>query len=239
MADLPVIVFDGIQFSYDGEHPVLDVASLTLGAGLTLVVGPNGAGKSTLLRLAAGVERPARGSVTVAGADLWRQEVEARRVLAYVPEYPELTPYATIVDVMQLVARLRRLPSSSVAEALDRVGLLEVAWRTIRELSMGQRRRALLAAALLGEPRVVILDEPLETMDLDTRDVVLEWVRSRCAAGAAVLVATHDLEPFAEEATAVVAMRGGVPRFVSLAEAGHGTERLQRLEELARGDGHV
>ena len=229
-----MIQFDNIRFSYDGEHAVLDVPSLVIGGGLTLVVGPNGAGKSTLLRLAAGVERPERGTVTVGGADLWRREVEARRELAYVPEYPELTPYATIVDVLQLVARLRQLPTSAVADALDRVGLLEVAWRTIRELSMGQRRRALLAAALLGEPRVVILDEPLETMDLATRDVVMQWVRARCAAGATVLVATHDLEPFAADASAAVAVSAGEARLIALGDTG---SRLPLLMDLARGDG--
>src|SRR6185503_3559452 len=155
---------------------------------LTMVVGANGSGKSTLLRIAAGVERPRKGTVTVDGHDMWRDEVAARRSLAFVPEHPELTPYASIADVLQLVARLRGATYDDVANALDRVGLLEVAWHTVRELSMGQRRRALFATALIGDPKVVVLDEPLETMDLAMRDLICAWVRVRHAAGATILI---------------------------------------------------
>ena len=147
-----MIRFRGIEFSYDGRTPALVIPSLDVGAGLTILVGPNGAGKSTLLRIVAGVERPTSGTVTIDDLDLWQSEVEARRHLAYVPEHPELTPYASIADVLQLVARLRGEPRSAAANALDRVGLLEVAWHTVRELSMGQRRRALFATALIGDP---------------------------------------------------------------------------------------
>jgi ABC-2 type transport system ATP-binding protein len=207
-----MISMDDVQFSYDGATSVLDVPALHVTEGLTLVVGPNGSGKSTLLRVAAGVDRPSRGTVRILGVDLWRDEVQGRQHLAYVPEHPELTPYATILEVLQLVARLRGLPPSAAADALDRVGLVEVAWRTVRELSMGQRRRALLAAALIGEPRVVILDEPMETMDAATRILVREWVLARRDAGAAVLLATHDTEPFVGSVDRVLTMAGGRAR---------------------------
>ena len=205
-----MISLEGVLFSYDGAAPVLQIPALDVEAGLTLVLGPNGSGKSTLLRIVAGVDRPTHGTVRICGVDLWRDEVAGRRHLAYVPEHPELTPYATIMEVLQLVARLRGLPPTAVAESLDRVGLVEVAWRTVRELSMGQRRRALLAAALLGEPRVVILDEPLETMDAAMRVLVREWVLARRSAGAAVLLATHDREPFAGNVDRVLKMSGGM-----------------------------
>ena len=70
---------------------------------MSLVVGPNGCGKSTLLELAAGVEIPAQGRVTVAGFDLWREEVDSRRHIAYLPEHPDLTPYATVAEILALV----------------------------------------------------------------------------------------------------------------------------------------
>ena len=208
-AGMATISMEDVQFSYDGATSVLDVPALHVGEGLTLVVGPNGSGKSTLLRVAAGVDRPSRGTVRILGVDLWLDEVRGRQHLAYVPEHPELTPYATILEVLQLVARLRGFPPSAAADALDRVGLVEVAWRTVRELSMGQRRRALLAAALIGEPRVVILDEPMETMDAATRVLVREWVLARRDAGAAVLLATHDTEPFAGSVDRVLEMSAG------------------------------
>jgi ABC-type multidrug transport system ATPase subunit len=228
-----MIRFRDVQFSYDGKTPALVIPALDVGPGLTIVVGPNGAGKSTLLRIAAGVERPAKGTVTVNDIDLWQSEGAARRQLAYVPEHPELTPYATIADVLQLVARLRRAARSAAAEALDRVGLLEVAWHTVRELSMGQRRRALFATALIGEPRVIVLDEPLETMDRSMRDLICAWVRGRRVAGATILLATHDIEPFALDVDAAIVMRDGSARVAHSSDLGAPTERLAALDRLA------
>ena len=227
-----MIGFRDVRFTYDGHTNVLDIPSLDIPAGLSIVVGPNGAGKSTMLRVAAGVERPTFGTVSIGGHDLWREEVAARRLIAYVPEHPELTPYATIADVLQMVASLRGADRSAAANALARVGLLEVSWHTVRELSMGQRRRALFATALIGDPTVVILDEPLETMDHAMRDLICAWVRERRKA-AAVLVATHDFEPFASMIDSAIVVRGGAVRVVPAAVLGTGSDVVPRLEELA------
>lgn len=230
-----MIRFQGIEFSYDGRTPALVIPSLDIGAGLTIVVGPNGAGKSTLLRVVAGVERPTAGTIAIDDLDMWQSEVEARRHLVYVPEHPELTPYASIADVLQLVARLRGEPRTAAANALDRVGLLEVAWHTVRELSMGQRRRALFATALIGDPRVVVLDEPLETMDHAMRDLICDWVRARRTAGATILIATHDLQPFAGDVDTAIVVRDGSARVADASELGPAADRLAYLERLAAG----
>jgi ABC-type multidrug transport system ATPase subunit len=226
-----MIALRGVEFSYDGVRAALTVPSLDVAPGLTMVVGANGSGKSTLLRIAAGVERPRKGTVSVDGHDLWRDEVAARRSLAFVPEHPELTPYASIADVLQLVARLRGATYDDVANALDRVGLLEVAWHTVRELSMGQRRRALFATALLGDPQTVILDEPLETMDQAMRDLIIAWTQERRSRGATVLLATHDLQPFAEVVDSVIVVREGGIRVVSAEQLG--ANRMATLFVLA------
>ena len=223
-----------VRHSYDGDRPALIARELDIGPGLTLVVGPNGAGKSTLLRMIAGVERPTQGTVTIDGFDVWRAEVESRRHLAYVPEHPEITPYATIVDVLRLVAGVRGLPPTAVSDALDRVGLIGVAWRTVRELSLGQRRRALLAAALLGDPRTIVLDEPLETMDAAMHQFICDWVVARRALGAAILVATHELKPFAATVDSIIAVRNGGVRLELLAPDTAPAVRLARLESSAR-----
>ena len=208
-----VIELQDVTFGYDARRTALEVPSLTIPAGVTLVVGQNGSGKSTLLRLIAGVDPPSRGTIRIDSLDLWRDEVEARRKLAYVPETPELTPYATIADVLQLVASLRGAAMESVVNALDRVGLFELAGRTVRELSMGQRRRAMLASALVGEPRVIILDEPLETLDVEMRAFIVEWVASLRVAGAAVLVATHDVASFTAVTDRTLAVDAGRVRW--------------------------
>jgi ABC-type multidrug transport system ATPase subunit len=198
-----------ITFGYARGRSTLEVPELTIGPGLTLVLGQNGSGKSTLLRLIAGVEPPSRGTVTIGSCDLWIDEVGARRQLAYVPESPELSPYATLLDVLELVAGLRGAPQASVVNALDRVGLFDLGMRTVRELSMGQRRRAMLATALIGEPAIVILDEPLETLDAQMREFVRTWVIELRERGAAVLLATHDVAAFTPITDTVLMVRDG------------------------------
>jgi ABC-type multidrug transport system ATPase subunit len=198
-----------ITFGYARGRSTLEVPELTIGPGLTLVLGQNGSGKSTLLRLIAGVEPPSRGTVTVGSCDLWIDEVGARRQLAYVPESPELSPYATLLDVLELVAGLRGAAQASVVNALDRVGLFDLGMRTVRELSMGQRRRAMLATALIGEPAIVILDEPLETLDAQMRGFVRTWVIELRERGAAVLLATHDVAAFTPITDTVLMVRDG------------------------------
>jgi energy-coupling factor transporter ATP-binding protein EcfA2 len=107
--------------------------------------------------------------------------------------------------------------------------------RTIRELSMGQRRRALLAAAWIGAPRLVVLDEPLEAMDRPTRAAIVRWAAERRAAGAAVLVATHEVAPFADLVDDVLVVAGGrVARAPAL--PGEPAQRLATLEALAAGE---
>jgi ABC-type multidrug transport system ATPase subunit len=190
-----------------------------------------------MLRLIAGVDMPAHGTVTINDLDLWRNEVEARRHLAFVPEYPELTPYATVVDVLRLVAAIRDADAGVVIAALERVGLLDVGMRTIRELSMGQRQRAMLATALIGDPHVVILDEPLETLDAGMRLFVKDWVFTLRERGATVLVATHDFTSFAPRVDTAISVQAGRVALHDLRELRAEGERLARLEQLVRGHG--
>jgi ABC-type multidrug transport system ATPase subunit len=222
-----------VSFAYGPGEPVLAGVDLQIGPGLTLLVGPNGCGKSTLLKLAAGVEQPDSGRIEVGGHDLWKAEVAARRHLAYVSEQPDLTPYATVGEILDLVRRLRGEPKERVAEVLDFVKLGKLAHRSVRQLSMGQRRKAVLAAALIGTPRHVLLDEPLETMDRGARDDILAWIDRLLAAGAAVLVVSHDLEPFTPRAARALTVCDGRCLAVDpLPETG----REELLERLARGE---
>lgn len=230
-----MIVFDGVRFAYGPGAPVIATGRLEIEPGVTLVLGPNGSGKSTLLRLAAGVEHPHAGRITIDGHDLWTDEAAARRAIAYVPEQPELTPYASVIEVLRLVARLRNEPLSSADAALERAGLDTLGLRSIREMSMGQRRRAVLAAAWIGAPSIVLLDEPLEGMDRAMQEAIVSWVRGLDAAGATVAVATHDLDPFAAFARRAVAFTGAEPGVVAL--PGDDVPKRALLEKLARGSG--
>ncbi len=230
----PVIELAGVSFGYGDGLAVLDRVTLRIEPGLTLLVGPNGCGKSTFLKLAAGVEPPDAGRVTIAGHDLWRDEVAARRQLTYLPEHPDLTPYASVLEVLRLVARLRGAPLERAKAALAEAGLGARADASVRELSAGQRRRALLAAAWIGTPRVALLDEPLEALDRALRDRVLEWIDTLVGEGATVLVVSHQLDPFASLATTVVSVQAS-RALGPIALRGDPSERLALLERLARG----
>jgi ABC-type multidrug transport system ATPase subunit len=229
-----MIQLSGIGFSYGPGEAVLRDLAVTIGPGLTLLLGQNGCGKSTLLKIAAGVEIPDHGRVEIDGHDLWSEEVAARRSLAYVPEQPDLTPYATVQEILGLVCRLRGEPRQAGKEALARVGLAALAHRSVRELSMGQRRRAVLAAAFIGRPRHVLLDEPLEAMDRGARDDILAWIDRLAAEGATVVTVSHDLDPFAARATRALTVREGKCLSFDLPE--DAAERRGLLERLARGE---
>lgn len=207
-----MIRFRNVTFSYRDGEQVIRGLNLEIPPGLALLVGPNGSGKSTLLKMAAGVEKPDAGSVEISGRDLWKEEIAARRELAYVPEQPDMTPYATIEDVIRLVCRLRGLAAAEGMEALEKAGLTHASRRSVRELSMGQRRRAVLAAAWIGSPKVVLLDEPLESMDRSIREEILLWADRLKARGATLLIATHEIEPFMEKADRVVSVDSGIFR---------------------------
>lgn len=231
-----MILFKSVTFGYEPERAVIRDASFALAPGLTLLLGPNGCGKSTLLKLAAGVERPAAGRILVDGADLWQEEAKARRGLAYLPEFPDITPYAALRDVLRLVCRLRREPVAAGERALETFGLAEEAGRSVRELSSGQRKRALFAAATIGHPPHILLDEPLDALDRQIADDVLSWIRRRVAEGAAIAVVSHAIEPFAELAARAFTVRdGSVGQHDAL--PGWPEARLQLLDRLARGAG--
>jgi ABC-2 type transport system ATP-binding protein len=206
-----MITLRDVRFGYGKATTALTCGALDIGPGITLLLGPNGAGKSTLLKLVAGVEQPTAGTVAIDGHDLWRDEVAARAALAYVPEHPDLTPYATVAEVLGLVCRLRGRPMRDGEDALATVGLDGLGHRSVRELSMGQRRRAVLAAAFIGAPTTLLLDEPLEAMDRAMRSWLLSWIVDAHERGATVVVATHDIDPFVDVASRAVVVADGTP----------------------------
>jgi ABC-2 type transport system ATP-binding protein len=230
-----MIVFENVAFDYTNDRPLFRGLSLAFGPGLTLLLGLNGSGKSTLLKLAAGVEKPDAGRILVEGRDLWKEEAASRRSLAYLPEQPDVTPYATIRDVIRLVCRLRGEQPSRGDEALELFDLASCAGRSIRELSQGQRRRAVFAAAMIGAPRDLLLDEPLEAMDRKIRGEILAWLERRLAEGATAVIISHDIEPFIASASAAVGMKDGRASAIGRLPAAL-AEKTTILDGLARGE---
>ena len=227
-----------LRYGARDERAALSSATLDIAPGLTLLLGPNGAGKSTLLKIIAGVEQPATGTVAIDGHDLWRDEVVARSALTYVPEHPDLSPYATVREILALVCELRGEPMSQAEVALDRLGMGDVAHRTVRELSMGQRRRAVLASAFIGRVHTILLDEPLETLDRALRDDLVAWVHDKLADGATIVISTHEIEPFVVAARRVVRVVGGRVDLIEPLPT-EMAARLAVIESAARGSATI
>jgi ABC-type multidrug transport system ATPase subunit len=172
-----------------GARDVLDGLSLRLERGVLAVLGANGSGKTTLLRIVAGVLEPDEGSVTLRDLPLRR----AHAHLGYVPETADPPPHLTVLELERLVCALRGAPPLAAATR-ERLGVTAIAGQRIGTLSLGQRRRACLAAALVGAPWLLILDEPTNGLDPGGVDMLAALLREHVAAGNAALVATHDLD---------------------------------------------
>lgn len=228
-----LITCEKVCFSYEKNTSILKDLDLELHQGLVLLLGPNGCGKSTLLRLLAGVEMADSGTITINGADLWEQEIKARSQLVYVPEYPDLTPYATLKEIVDLVCRLRGQPEDNGMEALREAGVGHLGNRTVRELSNGQRRRAVFACCLVGRASVILLDEPLEGMDTLMRKKILAWLNERLGDGAVVLVASHTILPFLSPANQALTIRDA--QAVYHAQLPAGQEQKQKFLDKMTG----
>jgi ABC-type multidrug transport system ATPase subunit len=218
---------DNLTFAYPGAAPLLVDLDLEFESGLHLILGRNGCGKSTLFRLLAGVEQPHAGRVLVGGADLWQEEVAGRAALAYVPEVPDLSPWIRAREVARFVARLRGAPLHEADAALTRFALGDLGGRTTRQLSLGQRRRLLLAVASIRTPEHLLLDEPLDGLDQRGRHLLFAWLEKLLADGATVLLSSHELSPIVPLVTHVLWRRGDGWRHQ--AKPGVSLEELERL----------
>lgn len=172
------------------------------------MLGENGVGKSTLLRVLCGMLEPEHGAVTIQGHELTGGGVEARRHLGYVPDGRETLPDLSASEYVALVRSLRQLPADAAAEReldswRERLGLAGAWHQRLATLSFGQRKRACLLAALLGDPWLLILDEPSNGLDPSGVVLVLELIAGRQAQGKATLLATNDL-PFLRQLVATV-----------------------------------
>jgi ABC-2 type transport system ATP-binding protein len=174
---------------------IVNAFSLEVAAGETVgIVGKNGCGKSTLLLAIAGVLAPTEGRVAIDGASVWggsRERRRARKALGYVPEAADPPGFLLGGELWAMCAASRGVepPSPSLIDALGLDELREVA---LERMSLGQRRRACLGAALLGPPKLLVLDEPDNGLDTKRADSLVELVHAQAAAGHAAIIATHD-----------------------------------------------
>jgi ABC-2 type transport system ATP-binding protein len=206
---VPAMQVDHVSRWYGNVVAVNDV-SFALGPGITGLLGPNGAGKSTLLHLLAGLLAPSAGSVRVGGRTAFG-DPGVYSVVGLVPEREAVPGYLTGRQFVRSNAELQSVPD--VATATDRaiatVEMTDAADRPIRTYSKGMRQRMKVAAALVHEPRILLLDEPFNGMDPRQRLHMMELLRRMAADGRAILFSSHILEEVERLAEAVLVVYAG------------------------------
>jgi ABC-2 type transport system ATP-binding protein len=186
-----------------GRHLALDDVTAAFGIGLHLILGPNGAGKSTLLNTVATVLTPTKGTVRFDGQEL-QSPNDVRRVrgrIGFVPQHDSLHPEFTLRQFVEYVAILkgigdRKTIREEVARVVDLVELTHYLDEPVTSLSGGMQRRSMLAQALLGRPRYLIMDEPLTGLDIEQR-LAMGSLIAVCARSMCVLVSTHHPDDLA------------------------------------------
>ncbi|MFI6387687.1 ABC transporter ATP-binding protein [Nonomuraea sp. NPDC050547] len=212
---MTVVSLQDVARVHEGVH-ALNGVNLDVSPGeLVAVMGPSGSGKSTLLNLAGGLDRPTSGRVVIEGHDLAGvRDVAAlrRRSVGYVFQDLNLIPALTAAENVMLPRELDGVRTRQAREealaVLAEVALDHIAERFPQELSGGQRQRVAIARALVGERRLLLADEPTGALDTATGDEILQLLRGRCDAGAAVLLVTHEPR-YAGWADRVVFLRDG------------------------------
>ncbi|WP_299445341.1 ABC transporter ATP-binding protein [uncultured Phycicoccus sp.] len=212
-----------------GGTVAVDGAGWSAAAGsVTAVLGPNGAGKTTTIECLEGLQRPDAGSVRVLGADPWRAPAEHRARVGVMLQEGGLPTTARPLPLLVHLAALHNTPRS-VDDLAARLGIHEFARTAVRRMSGGQRQRVALAAALVGTPDVLFLDEPTAGLDPHARLDVWDLVREESRRGAGVVLTTHSFEEAERLADRVVVMaRGRVVADGTLDEVRSGS----RLEDV-------
>jgi manganese/iron transport system ATP-binding protein len=204
LRDLPIIQFESVSYRYNGVIALNDV-TFDLQAGTRLaVVGPNGAGKSTMLKIIAGVLHPTHGEIKVYG-----HEPSGHICIAYVPQHTQVDwDFPVNVADVVMMGRIRKLglfhwPKKAdweiVKHALHNVEMIDLSDRQINELSGGQQQRMFIARALAQEAELILMDEPLTGLDVNSQEGILHIIEELHRQGVTVIVALHDLKLAAEQ----------------------------------------
>lgn len=216
-----------------GDHLAVDELSFTVEPGKIYgFVGPNGAGKSTTMNVITGYIAASSGTVVIDGHDILKEPMAARACVGYLPEVPPLYMGMTVQEYLLFVAQLKRVPKKERAEHVEQIkektGLSEVGGRLIRNLSKGYRQRVGLAQALISDPKVLILDEPMAGLDpkqiIELRDLI------RGLSGKhTVILSSHILSEISAVCDQILIIAHG-----KLVASGSPEELEERMQEKAQ-----
>lgn len=216
----PLLQLRDVSFRYAGREILHDV-NLSLETGsATALIGPNGIGKTTLLRLISGLLQPASGTVELGSQPLGRLSTrEAARQIALVPQQLEVPFDYTVQQIVEqgrtpylaLLGGLRAADKRQVDRALDLTSTTSLRHRVFNELSGGERQRVKIALGLAQQPRLLLLDEPTQNLDIGRQVELLDLLRSLREGGLTILASLHDLHLIAGNFPAVILMRPSAP----------------------------
>jgi ABC-2 type transport system ATP-binding protein len=194
-AGTPIVAADHVSKWY-GQVIGLNDVSVSIPPGVTGLLGPNGAGKSTLMKLLTGQLRPSKGSITVLGEPIWGNAALFFR-LGFCPEqdafYDRMTGLEWVTGLVRLNGFGEQAALEAARDALERVDLLEAAGKKIGSYSKGMRQRVKLAQAIVHDPELLILDEPLSGMDPIARRKTIRLIKEWGRAGKSIIVSSHIL----------------------------------------------
>lgn len=205
-----VIEINNISKKY-GKVEALRGVSLTLGHGIYALLGPNGSGKTTLMNILAGLLAQSGGKILYNGKDICECGIDYRSRVGFMPQYPAMYPNFAVKEFLLYVAELKKLPperEGDIDYLLSRVELSDVYDRKISALSGGMKQRLSLCTAVLGDPEILILDEPTAGLDPKQRVALRQFI-AEIASSKTVIWATHivsDVESIADE---VIFMKKG------------------------------
>jgi len=212
---------------YSGIPAVSDVSFVARSGEVTGYLGPNGSGKSTTLKMITGLIEPTEGEILFRGEPIQCDRIAYRQRLGYVPEEPQLYPHLTGAEYLEMVGQLRGLAARPLAQKIDGfmrlLGLYGDRHVPISSYSKGMRQKVLLAAALLHNPDLILLDEPFSGLDVNSALVLRDLIQQLAQRGKVVLFSSHELETVERVSTRVVILHQG--RIVA-------NDSIERLREL-------
>ncbi|MGA9451106.1 MAG: ABC transporter ATP-binding protein [Verrucomicrobiia bacterium] len=197
-----------------GNLVAVNDVTLTIPRGeFFAMLGPNAAGKTTTLKILAGLMKPTAGHARVCGFDVQMQPLEARRRVAYVPDFPFLYEKLTAREFFRFIGQLFQMGDAPIAanaqELIGRFHLGEFADLPLESLSHGTRQRVAIVSALLHDPEVFVIDEPMVGLDPQHARIVKDTLKERSRAGMTVLMSTHELSVAEEMADRIGIIHGG------------------------------
>jgi Cu-processing system ATP-binding protein len=204
-----VIRVAGVSKRFGDVRAVRDLTFDVIAGETFALIGPNGAGKTTTLKLLLGLVRPDSGTIELGPQRLAPRDPRARHQLGYVPQRVEFTPGRSVAEVLGFFAALRGLPPTAIPPVLGRVGLDALADRRATELSGGYAQRLSLAQALLGDPAVLVLDEPTASLDPEATWEFRTLIEQLKREGRTVLLCSHLLGEVERIADRVLIMMDG------------------------------